>query len=1777
MKKISLILLCTFAILHSGAQTFSNKGTDFWVGYGAHVSMFPGGDNDQDMKLYFTSDVTAKVQVSIPGNAAWGNYTVNAGTVFSTPALPKNGATDSRLFTEGISSKGIHITSDQPIVAYAHIYSDGGSGATLLFPTNTWGRDYRSLSFDQISNDVNGLSYCFVIAAEDNTTIEVVLPPGVATSTGASGTFQKTLNKGQVFNMLGKKIGKTPDGKLFVNADLTGTRIQSVSNGPNGCKPIAVYSGSSKIAIQCLKCTPEFGTQGNGSSDNLFQQVLPQTAWGTRYITIPTLGLPNNVIRVLVSDPTTVVKRNGHVLRNIGANDSLINGLYYEYYNSTYVPLKNNGQDQDFKVQTPTTVDIIESDKPVLVAQYISTRKNCGNVQLSGPKDDNSGDPEMIILSPVQQAIKSAIVYSTNDPVPGTNPDPSLHYINVSVKTGGVSSFKLDGVAPPANTFKPVPYNPAYSYAQINVAQLRHTMSCDSAFNAILYGYGGANSYGYNAGANAQNLYQKLIVKNDYATATLPTACQNVSTTLSITLPYKATQLIWDFHGNANVTPNISTDNAPKETGITYADDGRLLYIYEAKDKFSFKALGSYPLSVNVKTATPDQCNSKDSINLSVDVITGPTANFKYAFTGCGSTAQFTDLSTPLNALTPVTKWNWNFGDNTSSTDKNPLKSYSSGAGTTLPVTLTAIDTAGCISQKKQDIAIPLGPVSKFSVSKPACAGNELTFIDSSKTLTPAGVTLKFWKWDFGNNDIQIFTTADYQKELKRTYATTGNRKITLEVESSTGCKVLYEYSLDIGAQPTAKFTTPGKNLCSPVGVQFTNTSSDPTGLVLTSKWTFGDTKTSTDKDPLHDYAATGGYEVSLIVTSSAGCVSDTAKDSVYIRPVPVANFNLPGGVCIPGTTLFKNTTTIADTTLPTVTYVWNFGDGPATNTDVDGTHIYNAAPPNPPGYYAVSLTATSKFNCTGTAKIQQVKDVFAPPVAGFTATIDACLGTGTQFTDTSKGVGQVITKWYWDFGDTYTDLTKSPLHTYSATGDYFVKLAVVSDKGCISDTATETVHVNPLPEPSFILPGSCLGSGTVTFTNTSTIADGTEASFTYLWDFGDPASGTANSSTDKDGQHLYTTPGTYNITLKVTSGKNCSVTSASVPFEIAGSKPKPGFEVINENSLCSNTSTSINDTSRIDIGTIKKVEIIWDAIGDLGTVETDNSPASNGSKAYSHNYPLSATDQQYTVRLLAYSGSTCVDSIEKVITVHGSPIVSYPGHPGICLEAVARALTPATDASETTGLPGSFTYSGPGVESDGGGGYQFNPAVSGGSNLNGYPVQALYITIDGCRDSATSPMKVFPTPVANWTTGSPACEQNGVSFEDASDAGYGRIITWKWDMLGDGNIDIRGNNASFSYTYPQADTFNVALQVLTDSGCTSAITTIPLAINYLPRVAVGIPGALCLPDATGTFKDMSTIPDGTENQFKYKWDFGDGNTSQQKDPSHTYHAAGSSPYKVQLTVTSSNGCVDSLPQRIALTNMYPPPVAEFEASPSEVCQGEPMQFTDKSDGVTSPVSKWFWRFGDGGIDSVASLSHTFGRANYFDVKLTVTNGEGCSASSVRRVKVNAYPKIEMPDNVYIKPGTSTVLRPQVTGINSTNVSYAWTPGLYLDRTDVKNPVSEPPADQVYVLTVVAGTGCSSTDSIKVNLLKDLKPPNAFSPNGDGINDTWKIPNLEYYAGCEIQVFDRYGRIAYKTTGYNKPWDGTTGGKPLPTGVYYYIIDPKNGYERFTGSVTILR
>jgi gliding motility-associated-like protein len=92
-----------------------------------------------------------------------------------------------------------------------------------------------------------------------------------------------------------------------------------------------------------------------------------------------------------------------------------------------------------------------------------------------------------------------------------------------------------------------------------------------------------------------------------------------------------------------------------------------------------------------------------------------------------------------------------------------------------------------------------------------------------------------------------------------------------------------------------------------------------------------------------------------------------------------------------------------------------------------------------------------------------------------------------------------------------------------------------------------------------------------------------------------------------------------------------------------------------------------------------------------------------------------------------------------------------------------------------------------------------------------------------------------------------------------------------------------------------------------------------------------------------------------------------------------------------------------------------------------------------------------------------------------------------------------------------------------------------------------------------------------------IRVLKKPVIPNVFSPNGDGINDVWDIKYLAAYPGATVDVFNRGGQMIFRSQGYTTPWNGTYKGNPLPVGTYYYVIDPKNGREKISGSITILK
>jgi gliding motility-associated-like protein len=184
------------------------------------------------------------------------------------------------------------------------------------------------------------------------------------------------------------------------------------------------------------------------------------------------------------------------------------------------------------------------------------------------------------------------------------------------------------------------------------------------------------------------------------------------------------------------------------------------------------------------------------------------------------------------------------------------------------------------------------------------------------------------------------------------------------------------------------------------------------------------------------------------------------------------------------------------------------------------------------------------------------------------------------------------------------------------------------------------------------------------------------------------------------------------------------------------------------------------------------------------------------------------------------------------------------------------------------------------------------------------------------------------------------------------------------------------------------------------------------------------------------------------------------------------------------------------------------------------------------------------------------------------------TAQNGCDFTSAQQITVNQVPVINLPSELRVLEGGQA--RINATS-NTQGVTYKWTPSQGLDHDNVLNPLASPVADTKYQLTVTSALGCSTSDEIFVRVLKFPEIPNSFTPNSDGINDTWNIKYLSSYPNNKVDVYNRYGEKVYSSIGYASPWDGRYKGADLPTGTYYYIINPLNGRNTISGSVTIIR
>ncbi|MEO7462487.1 MAG: PKD domain-containing protein, partial [Ferruginibacter sp.] len=542
------------------------------------------------------------------------------------------------------------------------------------------------------------------------------------------------------------------------------------------------------------------------------------------------------------------------------------------------------------------------------------------------------------------------------------------------------------------------------------------------------------------------------------------------------------------------------------------------------------------------------------------------------------------------------------------------------------------------------------------------------------------------------------------------------------------------------------------------------------------------------------------------------------------------------------------------------------------------------------------------------------------------------------------------------------------------------------------------------------------------------------------------------------------------------------------------------------------------------------------------------------------HNYTNTGS---YTVTLSVTNTNGCTDTKTVTTTFSVTPALAYPALTAVC-ESVSGTVSVAT-ATVTNGVSGTGVYSGPGTNAAG----QFNPSTAGAGT---HTITYTFTSTGGCSATITSTIVVDPKPTASFTITNAICEGAAASIQDNSSISSGSIAEWRWNF-GDGTPPVTyNNNNPFTHTYTTYGTKTVTLVTVSSKGCISVAYTQTVTVSAVPVADFSLPASVCMPGGIVNITNRSATADGSA--LTYSWDFGDGTpASTAVNPSHTYTAIGS--YNITLTVTGGGGCIKDTVKTFSA--FFDKPVAAFTVSPDVLCQGTPNVFTDASTAPNSSIAAYTWNFGDGSAtSSQANPTKIYSKPGIFDVTLTVTSNEGCVSDAFSApVTVYLQPVVDAGPSFVVPQGTLIQFKPSAN--DSSVTSFTWSPATGLNNPGILRPVLTANVDQVYTLTAMVGGLCTASDTLYVKILRPVVVPNAFSPNGDGTNDTWIIENLSDYAGAVVEVYNRYGQMVYTSRGYSVPWEGASKGKPLPVATYYYIIQLNNGFKPLNGSVTIIR
>lgn len=839
--------------------------------------------------------------------------------------------------------------------------------------------------------------------------------------------------------------------------------------------------------------------------------------------------------------------------------------------------------------------------------------------------------------------------------------------------------------------------------------------------------------------------------------------------------------------------------------------------------------------------------------------------------------------------------------------------------------------------------AQPLLPAANFSSNLTSgYAPLSVQFTDFSKNANG-------WKWDFGDG------SSSTKRNQAHTYSRAGNYNVTLTVNNTNGTDSKFA-TVTVLAQPV--FSASPTSGQTPFSVSFTDQS---TGSPASWNWTFGDGTYSTEKNPVHVYKKSGRYSVTLTLNETGNRTTVTKSSYITVSngfEAPVAAFSAsPASGKVPLTVSFTDQSTGSPTSRK-----WNFGDG-TRSTGKNPVHTYGKA-----GVYTVTLTVSNEKGSNTLTKSSYVvvSNALNGPVASFSASPSSGKAPLTvDFTGQGKGSP---TSWKWSFGDGNISTDKNPAYTFNKSGLYSVKLTASNEKG--SNTLAKSSYiavsgVSSTPVSRFSA-SPVFGKAplTVSFTDRSI---GSPTS--WKWYFGD-----GTNSTERNPVHTYNESGLYSVTLTAggTGGSNALTKTGFIA--VSGALNETPITSFSASQTSGKAPLTVSFT---DQSTGSPASWKW-SFGD-GNDSTEKNPVYTYNKAGNYTVALTTTNE---------GGSDRVQISRYISVISGNGTVA--SNPGYTLPVAAFSATPAIGSmpltvsftDQSSGSPTAWKW----AFGDGDNSTEKSPVhvykkpgrynvTLTASNENGSNAlsKTRFVAVSGVSDTPVPKFSASPASGSMPLT---------VRFTDQS---TGSPVSWRW-AFGDGNSSTDKNPV---HTYNKSGQYTVSLTVSNASGSNTLTKSRYVAVSSVlsgPVTNFSASPASGKAPLTVRFTDQSK-----GSPAEWKWTFGDGNSSTERNPVYIYNRPGL--YNVTLTASNANGSNElTKAGYIAVSGVLNTPLANFSASSTSGKTPLTVSFIDQSTG--SPTG-WRWTFGDGSNSTEQNPLHTYNKSGLYSVSLAASNANG--------------------------------------------------------------------------------------------------------------------------------------------------------------------------------------